>query len=259
MGVFDRIVVGIDGGDAGVEAVRQADRLAPDGRTMRIVTVRVPAVVSSGAGMAVLPVVESDETYEASLAAARAALAAGRDAETVLLDGPPIPLLHEQIEQAGATLVAFGVHERSRLAGIVGGSVGTALLHEATCAVLAVRPGAGGDGAPRSIAVAVDGSDCSLRALAAAVEVAERTGASLAAWIATDGDELDPASAKAAVEQAAPGVEVVVSHQKPVDALAGTAADLLVIGSRGLSGPKALGSVSERVAHKARCSVLVVR
>ena len=35
--------------------------------------------------------------------------------------------------------------------------------------------------------------------------------------------------------------------------------DLVVIGSRGLHGLKALGSVSERVAHQAECSVLVVR
>ncbi len=37
-----------------------------------------------------------------------------------------------------------------------------------------------------------------------------------------------------------------------------TAADLLVVGSRGLHGAKALGSVSERVAHAAASSVLVV-
>jgi len=36
-------------------------------------------------------------------------------------------------------------------------------------------------------------------------------------------------------------------------------ADLVVVGSRGLHGLKALGSVSERVAHRANCSVLVVR
>jgi nucleotide-binding universal stress UspA family protein len=35
--------------------------------------------------------------------------------------------------------------------------------------------------------------------------------------------------------------------------------DLVVIGSRGLHGLKALGSISERVAHQAECSVLVVR
>ena len=36
-------------------------------------------------------------------------------------------------------------------------------------------------------------------------------------------------------------------------------ADLVVVGSRGLQGLKFLGSVSERVAHQAKCSVLVVR
>jgi nucleotide-binding universal stress UspA family protein len=37
------------------------------------------------------------------------------------------------------------------------------------------------------------------------------------------------------------------------------AADLLVLGSRGLHGLAALASVSERVAKRAFCSVLVVR
>ena len=36
-------------------------------------------------------------------------------------------------------------------------------------------------------------------------------------------------------------------------------AGLVVVGSRGLGGVKALGSVSERVAHLAPCSVLVAR
>ena len=34
---------------------------------------------------------------------------------------------------------------------------------------------------------------------------------------------------------------------------------LVVVGSRGLHGLAALGSVSERVAHSAACSTLVVR
>ena len=48
---------------------------------------------------------------------------------------------------------------------------------------------------------------------------------------------------------------------EPVPALVGAAfeADLLVVGSRGLHGLASLGSVSERVAHQARSSVLVVR
>ena len=34
--------------------------------------------------------------------------------------------------------------------------------------------------------------------------------------------------------------------------------DLVVVGSRGVHGVRALGSVSERVAHQAHCTVLVV-
>jgi nucleotide-binding universal stress UspA family protein len=62
-----------------------------------------------------------------------------------------------------------------------------------------------------------------------------------------------------AAEAIAPGLE---EHGEPaVNVLvsASESADLLVVGSRGLHGLKALGSVSERVAHQARSSVLVVR
>jgi nucleotide-binding universal stress UspA family protein len=52
-----------------------------------------------------------------------------------------------------------------------------------------------------------------------------------------------------------------VSPDAPTRVLAAASADtdLLVVGSRGLRGLKALGSVSERVAHRADCSVLIVR
>jgi nucleotide-binding universal stress UspA family protein len=47
----------------------------------------------------------------------------------------------------------------------------------------------------------------------------------------------------------------------PVTALVAAAADadLVVVGSRSLHGLGSLGSVSERVAHQARASVLIVR
>jgi nucleotide-binding universal stress UspA family protein len=60
-------------------------------------------------------------------------------------------------------------------------------------------------------------------------------------------------------ELKAPTVEIV--DDAPVDALveAAAASDLLIVGNRGLHGLCTLGSISERVAHKALCSVLVVR
>ena len=74
-----------------------------------------------------------------------------------------------------------------------------------------------------------------MRALAVAGELSRRTGAPLDPVHA-----LDNSPAAALVEQA-------------------TADDLLVVGSRGLRGLRALGSVSEAVAHKAAGSVLIVR
>jgi nucleotide-binding universal stress UspA family protein len=73
--------------------------------------------------------------------------------------------------------------------------------------------------------------------------------------IATGGKRVDAE----AIEHAHPGAEPVPAN--PVEALLGGSAeaDLIVVGSRGLHGLGALGSVSERVAHQARCSVLIVR
>jgi nucleotide-binding universal stress UspA family protein len=48
-------------------------------------------------------------------------------------------------------------------------------------------------------------------------------------------------------------------HKGIEDFAASIEASLVVIGSRGITGVKALGSVSERVAHRSPCSVLVVR
>ena len=55
------------------------------------------------------------------------------------------------------------------------------------------------------------------------------------------------------------GFELTDDDRDPVDAFSSVEADLLVLGSRGLRGVRALGSVSERAAHRAGCSVLVIR
>jgi nucleotide-binding universal stress UspA family protein len=112
------------------------------------------------------------------------------------------------------------------------GSTATELIHKAPCSVLVARPLL--KQFPDSIIAGLDGSKESAVADAVARDIAARFGADL------DRYENLP---------------------EPVDALveAAMGADLLVVGSRGLHGLKALGSVSERVAHNARCSVLIVR
>jgi nucleotide-binding universal stress UspA family protein len=107
-----------------------------------------------------------------------------------------------------------------------------------------------------TIVVGVDGSPESAVAYAAARELADRFGSELWPLVALGGDGAD-------TERVA---QIVGRHHEqlpdePVRALvvASADADLVVVGSRGLRGLKALGSVSERVGHRARCSVLIVR
>ncbi len=64
-----------------------------------------------------------------------------------------------------------------------------------------------------------------------------------------------------AVSDQRDGEGVKETMNEPARALVGASGivDLVVVGSRGPHGLKALGSVSERVAHQALSSVLVVR
>jgi nucleotide-binding universal stress UspA family protein len=155
----------------------------------------------------------------------------------------------------GQLVLAVGSHGIGRVAGILTGSVATAVVHRAHCSVLIARAGGSAGPFPSRIVVGVDGSALSLEAVWIAQRLAERVGAKL---------ELI-AAAGAAAGSADPQVhglgEVRRDERDPVVALLAACDDaaLLVVGSRGLGGVRALGSVSERVAHRAPVSVLVVR
>jgi nucleotide-binding universal stress UspA family protein len=156
--------------------------------------------------------------------------------------------------------VAVGSHDHRRISGILLGSVATQLLHEAPCAVLMAR-GAPDEDFPARVVVGADGSAESARAIQAGAGIAERRGSALEAVVATGGGATpDAAAVRSALDAAAgPGTPLRMEPDAPVDALSRLDPELLVVGSRGLQGLRSLGSVSERVAHEARCSVLVMR
>jgi len=106
---------------------------------------------------------------------------------------------------------------------------------------------------PQAVVAGADGSPASEAAVAVARSLAVRYGVPLSVVTALGGKDVDLPRARmlATIEDDGRPVHALVGH--------GAAADLLVVGSRGLHGVRALGSVSERVAHQARCSVLVVR
>jgi nucleotide-binding universal stress UspA family protein len=251
-GVFDRIVCGIDGTPESLEAVRQARALACEDSTLCLFHAvdLAPALAVAWAA----PAAASSMTIGAREALDEAAeLVPG--ASTRSVDGPPVACLLEEIEREGATLVAVGTHGTPRAEGILLGATTTRMLHEAPCSVLVTRAPDEGDFVPRSIVVGVDGSDESACAAAAALEIGSRLGASVAGLTALGGKDVHLDTARTLVP------DLRVEDRSPVDALVAGAegVDLVVVGSRGLHGLRSLGSVSERVAHRARCSVLVVR
>ena len=256
--VFSRVLVGIDGSQQALEAARQAAVLQDvDGRLTLFSSWDVLPLTAGGPRT--LTRYEFEEQLERTTAA-KALLAAREYVASLsaptgkLVRGTPMAKLLEEIERDQHTLIAVGSSGKGRLRGIVEGAVATEIIHRARCSVLVARQA--GTEFPRRIVVGVDGSIESAAAYAAAHYLAERFGGELRALVAWGG--------KAAREHLVATItdgDHDDRREAPADALARAAetADLVVVGSRGLHGVRALGSVSERVAHHASCSTLVVR
>jgi nucleotide-binding universal stress UspA family protein len=251
--IFDRILVGVDGTKESLDACRQARRLAEPHATIEAAYVSLfPPAESTALGVDDLAT-RLDRTANAALSTAGQIL--GPNAELHRLHGLTVEALLEEVERMQATLLAIGTHGHGRLQEIVLGGVAGELLHQAPCAVLVARPVPDVATFPRDIVVGIDGSDEAERAFDVATKLAARTHDTLRGIVALGGKHVDPAT----IETRHPRVEAAAGE--PVRALvaASSCADLLVVGSRGLHGLRALSSVSERIAHEASCSVLVVR
>jgi len=242
--MFERIVCGVDGSEASLEAVRQADVVLADGGRLVLVAAvdltdaihfQIAPTALRAARRALEKADELDRQAHEALERARAEVVHATDVATVAVAGGPARCLVETAASEGARLVAVGSHGLGRVEEAVLGSVATHLLHRAPCSVHIARAPADGPWSPRTIVVGVDGSPAAEAALAAAQSLAERFGGTV-----------QPLS---------------IEQRRPAPALVDAAADadLLVVGRRGTHLARLLGSVSGRVAHAAPCSVLVVR
>ncbi|MBM3678815.1 MAG: universal stress protein [Actinobacteria bacterium] len=252
---FRSVVCGVDETPAGAVAADRAARIVTPTGLLTLVGVD-EVLVGTGAMGAGAVIVPTPGAARAAVDAAAAEVATLHgNVRTVVAEGVVMPAIHDAVAAHAGDLVVVGSHGGGRASGILLGSTATYALHDAPCSVLVAREGRR-DGWPASIAIGVDGSGPSLAAYDAAVGLAGRTGAAVRAIAAV------PDLEHRALERLRAAVaSLEETGDEAVDALvaASHSVDLVVVGSRGLKGLRALGSVSERVAHAATCSVLVVR
>lgn len=258
---FETVVCGVDYSPQSTEATRQAAVLAADGARLFAVSAWDPGLaVHSGADASTM----LDALRDESFAALREAKKTVPAIEQLPMKGAPVACLLAAVSNLSADLVCVGAHGRSRAAGILFGSVASAMAHHAPCSVLVARASEGR--LPDRILHAGDGSAESQEAARVAGRIASRHGGSVTTLhVSDDGADPDGLAEEAVELMDATGVEPVrlvaqgSPHRKIVETANSIRASLVVVGSRGLTGVKALGSVSERSAHHAPCSVLIVR
>lgn len=199
------------------------------------------------------------------------------------------PSIVEYADENKIDLIVMGSHGRRGLRRFLLGSVAEETLRSASCPVWTVHPDGSNEraGRIRRIVVPDDFSDDAHRALHTARDLARTFDARVdvvhvipppivvspgVPMVApphvvdvTDAVTASLAQRVAAIADPSIAIEPVVLHGvaaiEIVDHATVTGADLIVIGSHGLSGPKRflMGSVSERVTRAAECPVLVLR
>lgn len=195
---------------------------------------------------------------EESLEAMREQLGGVERLRGMVVEGQAWDALRDVALSEASDLLVVGSHGGRRLVGIALGGTATELLHASPCSVLVARPPFDPGAFPSRLVAGVDGSAPSLSALEVARSIVRAAGGhARASVIAARGSGIDDVL----LERLALPLPVEYRDARPVEALVAESAavDLVVLGARGLSGSRALGSVSERVAHRAESSVLVVR
>jgi nucleotide-binding universal stress UspA family protein len=260
---FASILCGVNGSRPSKEAARQAALLADPGSTLAYVSVSSEQGSGTGA-VATLTHAHARDYLQAARRMARQL-----SVDPIVLSEHAHDAARRLLElSAGHDLLAIGIPGHSRAGGIVTGRVATAVVHRSPVPVLVARRPPDDIEFPARIVLASDGTPASDAAARLAARIAARHG-SRVAIVAVRNHEAPfvPGVAEHAAHiAAATGAEPQIvdgeagpPHRGVTSAARDLRASLIVTGSRGLSGLPALRSVSERIAHAAHCSVLVVR
>jgi nucleotide-binding universal stress UspA family protein len=259
---FASIVCGVDGSRPSLEAARQAAILTEDRAALCYVAVSW----EQGVGATAVATLTHEHAHEILERARHEARELGVNPS--LVDEHAEDAADRLIElAAGQDLLAVGIHGHSRAGGIMVGSAASAALHRSPVPVLVARRPPEGVAFPSRILLASDGAPTSDAAAALTARIAARHGAHVAIVGAHDGETpFRPGLAEHTTQvMEATGTEPVMldepgpPHRAVAKAARDFSASLVITGSRSLTGVSALRSVSERIAHAAPCSVLVVR
>jgi nucleotide-binding universal stress UspA family protein len=282
-----RVVVGVDGSDTSLVAVKWAANEARlRGCGLTLVASISPPVSAAGFGPAYPPALDligSMQVQAQSMLDEVKATVADVDVLTHVEVGSPSGVLIQASERAA--LVVLGSRGRGGFKGLLLGSVGAQVASHTDCPTVVIRSAARSDA--KQVVVGIDESPAAQAAVAFAFDFADRHSCEIVAVHAWDIPAYDllvvpnvpvPVPLKDVAEDEIrlaaevlagfrtdfPNVRVQerLVRSSAVDALlnASTDAALIVVGTRG-HGPAVgalLGSVSNGVLHKAQVPVAVV-
>jgi nucleotide-binding universal stress UspA family protein len=263
--MFNNVLVGVDGGPNGRDAIALASQLTDTGGKLTLAYVQASVVAEDREDCRKL--LEEERT------------AANVEAELVsVASTDPGRGLHEQAEEQSADLLVVGSCSHAAFARVMMGDDTRAALNGASCAVAIAARGHAEQRKPiESVGIGYNGSAESMTALAIARELAAPTGASVKALDvvsltvyaysgfvpAAIGENVDEL-----IQHANSGLEELAGVEgRAVYGLAGEElatfsdeVDILVVGSRGYGPVRrlVLGSTSNYLERHARCSLVVV-
>jgi nucleotide-binding universal stress UspA family protein len=283
-----RVIVGIDGSEQALSAVRAAALEASHrNEPLHIVHAFIWPSLHVNVGPVAGDLPETGLRHHAEDLLTEAAIEAEKAAPhvpvtTALIDGAATPVLLQESHRA--TLLVLGDRGLGGVSGLIVGSVAVHAAAHAGCPVLVIR---GVEPAAGPVVVGVDGSEASRLAVGFAYQESAYRGAELVPVLAwNDSAPIGsreghaPRYLAASVEQAArralseslagwqdryPDVvvrpELVHGHSRHALVERSRTAQLVVLGSHGRDTFKGLvlGSVSQTLLHHSACPVAVVR
>jgi nucleotide-binding universal stress UspA family protein len=274
-----QVVVGVDGSELSRRALRWGAAVArAQGHGVQaLMAWQYPPHTGTPVGPAVVSPEEMDRDTEAEL---RAIIAAelGEAADDVVVEvgrGRPGDVLLARSGRPDAALLVLGARGLGGFDGMLLGSVTQQCVERAPCPVVVIR---GEDDAaaipPAKLLVALDGSAGAARALAWAIDLAAATRAEIVAahvpGVAPSRAQHDAAAAQLEGDWTAPLRERGLPHRTRVDdgdprtmlpqVAQEEGADLVVMGTRGVGGVRALlvGSVAAYLVRYAEEPIAVV-